>query len=287
MDWIESLNGAINYIEENLTKEIDYDQAAKIACCSTFHFRRMFSYIAGIPLSEYVRKRKMTLAAFDLQSTGAKVIDVSKKYGYDSPTAFNKAFKSVHGVAPQKAKKRNINLKTFMPISFKIQVKGEVEMNYKIVNKEAFRIVGFKKSYEMDIEDNFKQVPKFWRNTLLTGKIPKIIALNDIEPKGLLGVSTCQNGKDFDYYIAAASNKEVSHSMSEYTVPKCTWAVFESIGKLPDALQQLQKRIITEWLPNSGYEYANAPDIELYYEGNQQSDDYKCEAWIPIKRKGA
>lgn len=285
MEWLEQLNGAINYIEQNLTDEIDYDRAAQIACCSSFHFRRMFSYIAGVSLSEYIRRRKMTLAAFDLQSTDGKIIDISLKYGYESPTAFNRAFQNIHHVSPQKAKKNNVVLKTYPPISFKIQVKGESEMNYKIVTKEAFKIVGAKKHFEMNIEENFKEVPKFWRRTAMKGMIPKIMSLNNCEPKGLLGVSACMNGKDFDYFIAAASDMEPKKGMDEFVVPKCTWAVFECIGPMPQAIQELQKRIVTEWLPTSGYEYADAPDIEVYTDGNQTSKDYKSEVWLPIKKK--
>lgn len=112
MEWIERLNKAINYIEENITKEIEYEQVAKIACCSTYHFQRMFAYMADVPLSEYIRRRRMSLAAVELQNDDKKIIDVALKYGYSSPTAFNRAFKSIHGVAPSVIKKRNNNFKS-------------------------------------------------------------------------------------------------------------------------------------------------------------------------------
>jgi len=285
MQWLEQLNSAVNYIEEHLTDKVDYDVAAKLAFCSTFHFRRMFSYIAGVSLSEYIRRRKMTLAAFDLQSTDDKVIDVSLKYGYDSPTAFNRAFQSVHGISPKEAKNKNTVLKTYLPISFKIQIKGDVEMNYKIITKEAFRIVGAKKHYDMNVEENFKQVPLFWQEVAQSGMVPKILSLMNQEPFGLLGVSTCMNGKDFDYYIAASTDKDTIEGTHEYTVPASTWAIFECVGAMPKAIQDLQTRIMTEWLPTSGYEYADAPDIEVYFEGDQFADDYKCEVWLPISKK--
>ena len=285
MEWLKKWNESIDYIEENLDSEIDYDKAAKIACCSTFHFRRMFSYITNMPLSEYIRRRRMTLAAFDLQSTDKKIIDIAYKYGYDSPTSFNRAFQSVHGVPPKKAKVKDVTLKAFPKITINIMVKGDVKMNYKIVKKDAFRIVGVKRHYKMDIEDNFMEVPLFWQETFQSGMIPKISKLNNQEPSAILGVSTCMNGKDFDYYIAVASDKETPESLFEYTVPKCTWAVFESIGPMPNAIQDLQKRIVTEWLPTSGYEYADAPDIEVYLEGDNMAADYRCEVWLPIEKK--
>lgn len=285
MEWVSRLNEAVAYIEEHLAGEISVDQAAKIACCSTFHFQRMFSYIADVPLSEYIRRRRLTLAAFDLQSSSEKVIDIALKYGYDSPTAFNRAFQTVHGVSPTEARNKGVSLKAYPRISFKITIKGEAEMNYKIITKDSFKIVGVKAHYNLSVEECFTQIPLFWQKTVQSGVVPDICALIDQEPFGLLGVSTCMNAQDFDYYIAAATTKETPAGMTEYTVSASTWAVFECIGPMPTAIQDLQKRIITEWLPTSGYEYANAPDIEVYFEGDQQAADYRCEVWLPIVKK--
>ncbi len=286
MEWLQRLNESIRYIEENLAGDIGYDQAAKIACCSTFHYQRMFSYIAGIPLSEYIRRRRMTVAAFDLQSGGIRVIDAALKYGYESPTAFNRAFQSVHGVSPSMAREEGVQLKAFPRISFTISIKGDAEMNYRIEKRDAFTIVGVKEHFDMSIEESFQNVPMFWQRTVQSGAVPIILAAMDREPYGLLGVSTCMNGRDFDYYIAVASNQPAKEGMAEYEVPACTWAIFDCIGPMPQAMQDLQKRIVTEWLPTSGYEYANAPDIELYPEGDQQSADYRCQVWLPITKKG-
>lgn len=285
MEWIEQLNKAINYMEEHLEDGIELEKVAEIACCSAFHFQRMFSYIANIPLSEYIRRRKMTRAAFDLQNKDIKIIDVALKYGYDSPTAFTRAFKNVHGISPSEARSIGTTLKAFPPISFKISIRGDAEMNYRIEKKDSFRVVGVKEHYCINIEENFVEIPKFWQKTGEKGMIPVICSLMCKEPFGLLGISSCMNGKDFDYYIAVATDKEIPSGMYEYTVPECTWAIFESVGPLPDALQNLQRRIVTEWLPTSGYEYANAPDIEVYSNGNQQSEDYKCEICLPITKK--
>ena len=142
MEWIERFNNVINYIEENITQQIDYEEIAKIACCSSYHFQRMFTYMAGIPLSEYIRKRKMSLAAVDLQSGDERIIDVAEKYGYNSPTAFNRAFQSIHGISPSAVKNGNVYVKSFPRLSFKLVVKGVEELNYRIETKEAFRILG-------------------------------------------------------------------------------------------------------------------------------------------------
>jgi AraC family transcriptional regulator len=132
MEWIERLNKAINYIEDNLCNEINYDKAAEIACCSTYHFQRMFSYIAGIPLSLYIRRRRMTLAALELQDDDTKIIDIALKYGYESPTSFNRAFKSIHGILPSLAKINGVSLKAYHQISFRLSIKGDEQMNYRL-----------------------------------------------------------------------------------------------------------------------------------------------------------
>lgn len=222
---------------------------------------------------------------FDLQSNNMKVIDVALKYGYESPTSFNRAFQSVHGVSPSVARTEGISLKAFPRISFTISIKGDVEMNYRIEKKDVFRIVGVKEHMDMTIEESFAKVPLFWQETIKSGVIPKICELIDKPPFGLLGVSTCMNGEDFDYYIAVATDKPAPEGTIEYKVPASTWAVFECVGPMPNAIQELQKRIVTEWLPTSGYEYADAPDIEVYFDGDQQSPTYKSEVWLPIIKK--
>ncbi|MEA4895861.1 MAG: AraC family transcriptional regulator [Oscillospiraceae bacterium] len=285
MDWLERLNESINYIEGSLSGKPDLDHAAQIACCSVFHYQRMFSYIAGIPLGEYIRRRKMTEAAFDLQTGGLRVIDVALKYGYESPTSFNRAFQSVHGVSPLSARSEGAFLKAYPRISFKISIRGDVEMNYKIETKEAFRIIGPKRHYKMDVDGNFAEVPLFWQEVSQSGVMPRLCELMNLPPYGIMGVCTCMNGKDFDYYISVASDRPVPNDMSAYEVPATTWAVFECVGAMPKAIQELQKRIVSEWLPASGYEYADAPDIEVYSDGDMSSPDYRSEVWIPVIKK--
>lgn len=282
MEWLEKLNEALQYIEENLDGEIEYEKAAKIACCTTYHFQRMFSYIAGTPLSEYIRNRRLTKAALDLQS-GDKVIDVSIRYGYESPTAFNRAFQKVHNVSPSVAQKEGTFLKAYPPISFKITIKGVEEMEYRIVKKEEMRVVGAKAFLEKNIEDNFKTVPMLWQEVAQSGKIMEITSLMDENSTGVLGVSACMDYLDkWEYYIAVETDKEVPKGLEEYTIPACTWAVFPGEGQMPTAIQDIEKRAITEWLPTSGYEYADAPDIEIYL--NQDPMNSKFEVWVPIRK---
>lgn len=283
MEWIERLNNAMHYIEAHITGEIEYEKAAKIACCSTYHFQRMFAYMANVPLSEYIRRRRMTLAALDLQCGEEKIIDIAFKYGYTSPTAFNRAFQSIHGVAPSLVKEGGISLKSYPPISFKITIKGAEEMNYRIEKKEAFRIVGVKQKLHKEIEENFAIVPQMWQKAAVDGTVQKLAGMIKNEPAGILGVSACNEEEEWNYFIAVASDEEVLGELEEYTVPAFTWAIFADKGQMPLAIQELEKRIVTDWLPGSGYEYDNGPDIELYQKPDPQNAEF--EVWIPVKKK--
>lgn len=283
MEWIERLNKAIGYIEDNLTEKVDYEELARIACCSSYHFQRMFSYMAGMPLSEYIRKRKMSLAAVDLQGEDAKIIDVAEKYGYSSPTAFNRAFQSIHGIAPSAVKAGGVSVKSFPQITFKITVKGVEEMNYRIETKEPFRIVGVSVPLDKEIEKNFAVIPQKWQEISTDGTLQELIGMMDTEPMGVLGVSTCNREEQWRYYIAVSSSKE-TEKYEEYTVPAATWAIFPGTGT-NQSIQELEKRIVTEWLPTSGYEYGDAPDVEVYISPDPQNAKY--EVWIPITKKQA
>ena len=280
MDWIERLNDAVKYIEENLSGDIDYSLAAQRACCSLYHFQRMFSYISGIPLSEYVRRRKMSLAAADIIS-GEKVIDTALKYGYSSPTAFNRAFKSVHGVAPSDARSCGTVLKSYPPLVFKITVKGVYEMNYRIEKKDAFRVVGVSSPMETDMEKNFSVIPLFWEKCLSNGTIEKLCGIMDDNRKGVLGISKFVCDEGWKYYIAVFAGGSCE-GFETLDIPSRTWAVFDGSGKSPEAIQVLEKKIFTEWLPSSGYEYDQWPDVEFYISPDPQNAVF--EIWIPVKK---
>lgn len=281
MEWITRLNNAINYIEEHLCDTVDYDEIARIACCSTYHFQRMFAYMADSTLSEYIRRRRMSRAAVDLQGSSEKIIDIASKYGYDSPTAFNRAFKSVHGVAPSQIKLDGISIKAFPPISFKLTIKGVEQMEYRIEKKDSFRIIGVSTPLYREIEKNFETVPQMWQKISSDGTIAKLAGMMNGETIGMLGVSIC-NEEDWKYFIAVSSSIKIDSALEEYIVPAATWAIFTGSGT-GQSIQELEKRIVTEWLPTSGYEYGNAPDIEVYLNADPQNTQY--EVWIPVIKK--
>lgn len=281
MEWAERLNQSIDYIEKHLTDDIDYEQLGRIACCSAYHYQRMFTYMAGISLAEYIRRRKMSLAAVDLQSGKEKIIDIAEKYGYDSPTAFNRAFQAFHGTPPSMVKNEGVSVKSFSPIVFKIAVKGANEMNYRIETKKAFRIIGVSAPLDRNIENNFMTVPKMWQDAVENGTLQKLAEMTDVPSMGLLGVTVCNDEEQWRYFIAVPSTKQ-SAEFDEYIVPDSVWAIFSGTGT-NKSIQELEQRIITEWLPTSGYEYANAPDIEVYLNPDPQNAKY--EVWIPVTKK--
>lgn len=282
MEWLEQLNESIDYIEAHLTDDIDISEAAKIAYCSTYHFQRMFSYLAGVPLAEYIRRRRATLAAFDLQQ-GGKVLDISIKYGYESPTSFTRAFKNIHQIAPRDAKKAGASLTIFPPLKFSITVKGVACMNYHMVKKDSFRVVGYSVKIDKNMEKNCEIIPKFWDKVSSSGQLENLWLLMEEEIPGVLGIRRDNEVGEWDYLIVVASNAPLQEEMIEYEVPTAQWAVFSDRGPMPDAIQNLHKRIFTEWLPISGYEYANAPDIEVYLDSNPENLAF--EVWFPVNEK--
>jgi AraC family transcriptional regulator len=282
MEWIDRLNDAMVYLETHLTGDLEYEMLAQKACCSVYHFQRMFSYMAGMPLSEYIRRRKMSLAAVDLKNRNMRILDIALKYGYESPTAFTRAFHNIHGMPPSKARNEGVVIKAFPAISFKIIIKGEAEMTYRIEKRSSFRIVGISHPLLTNIEHNFEIVPGMWQKAAMDGTIGHLVSLMDSEPNGVLGVSICNELEAWRYYIAVASSVDTGEMYESYTVPEQTWAIFPGTGNA-QSIQQLEKRIVTEWLPTSGYEYANAPDIEVYFNADPENAQY--EVWIPVITK--
>lgn len=285
MKWLENLSNAIEYIESNLDKDISIDAAAQIACCSAYYFQRVFTYVAGISLSEYIRRRRMSQAAFELQKSDKKVLDIALKYGYSSPTAFNRAFQSVHGITPVAAKNMGSVLNAYPPIRFSVKITGGTAMSYRITEKAAMRIVGIRIPLVANMEENQKVVPEFWKKALENNYLPKIIELTNQEPGGILGVTVYENPQEIFYYIAASTTEAIPQNMFEYEIPASTWVIFENDGRFKEDVQNVFKRFYTEWLPFSGYEYAGLPDLEVYPVMPGKPLNGHSEVWIGIKKE--
>ena len=282
------MNLALAYIEESLDGEIDFKQVERLALCSDYHFRRMFSFLAGINLSEYIRRRRLTLAAFDLLHSDARVIDIAVKYGYSSPDAFTRAFVALHGVTPTEARDARRPLKAFPRMTFQITIKGASEMNYRIVEKEGFRIVGLMRRVPLIYEGVNPHIAAMSAelNTELIGTLK---ALSNVEPRGLISASTNfsegrLDGGELDHYIGVATTKDEQAGPARLDVRPSTWAVFESVGPFPQTLQNIWGRIYSEWFPLSGYESIPGPEI-LWNEGKDvESPTFRSEIWIPVRK---
>lgn len=285
MGLLNQLDQALSYIEENLAGDISFDQAAKFACCSTYYFQRMFSYIAGVPVSEYIRRRRMTAAAFDLQDDNAKISEIAAKYGYNSPTSFNRAFQSVHGVAPSAVWGKEVFLTTYPRLHLHISVTGDAEMKYRIVKNDPIRIVGVKMALTSNLEHNFVEIPKFWAHVRNSGTCAQLCNLMKQKPEGMLGVTIYEGTGEISYMIGVASNVPPPAGMTQCQIPALTWAIFSCIGSLPAAFQTLYRRFYTEWLPVSEYTYRNGPDLEVYTEDDPAAEKHTCALWMAVNRR--
>lgn len=281
MDWTIRLNRALDYIEDNLDKEIDFDYAAKLAFCNRNDLSNMFYIVTGVQLSEYIRRRRLSLAALEIQNTDQRIIDIALKYGYSSPTAFNRAFQIQHKVSPQYARSRKVFISIYPRISFQIIIQGEINMKCRIEKKPAFDVVGVKKAFRNDSEENL--IPHFWRE-LPQETYDKIRKQASGEPKGLMGLCANFDGEHlFDYYIAVSTKNPDVEGLDSIHIPEATWAIFEAEGPLMDLID----RIWSEWFPSSGYRRADnsIPDVEVYFDTDFPKENYTYELWYPVVKE--
>lgn len=278
MEWLERMNRVLDYIEDHLEEKMDYKKIAQIACCSEYHFSRMFSSIIGISLSEYIRRRRLTLAAFEIQKSNHLITDIAMKYGYDSVDSFTRAFKKTHGLTPTAAREKGTSLKAFPKISFQISIKGDTEMEYRIENVDfELRIVG--KGKTVKTSRAFKTIPTLWSTARKDGLMDKLIDMSWENPKcmlesllGVCGKEAAITDEHFTYFMGVRYDGESPEDLETLIIPKSTWAVFPNI---PEAW----KRLYSEWVPTSGYELADLPCIECYYPPKHKPGH---ELWVPI-----
>ncbi len=290
MDSLKRMNDALNYIEENLDNEIDLKEVARLAFCSEYHFQRMFSFLSGISLSEYIRRRRLTVAAFELNNSNVRIIDLAVKYGYSSPDSFTRAFQGLHGITPSEARHNGKSLKAYPRMTFQLSIKGGNEMNYRIVEKEAFHIIGIKKRVPIVFSGVNPEIAAMWQS-LNEGIITKLKELSNVEPLGLISASVnfsegrMEEKGELDHYIGVATTQECPENLAKIEVKASTWAVFEAVGTFPDALQNVWGRIYSEWYPASNYEQAEGPEILWNEHKDVTSPTFKSEIWIPVLKK--
>ena len=303
MDWLQGIQKAIDYIEENIAEKIDYEEVAKRAYSSSFHFQRVFGIMCGFTLGEYIRRRRLTLAANELLSKNRKVIDVAFKYGYETPESFSRAFYKFHGVMPSQVK-NGCSLKSFSRLSVRLDLIGGIEMNYKIQEIPEKILVGYKKRFTGVPygEERVKQEQEFMTTTrakqwLLIG------ASCDYSTDYMVITNIDDDGYDFyvAYELDEWTRKELFNpnitgvdfmdkmGFETLIIPKQTYVIFETekkkrpIGDYTD----IRKRIVTEWLPTSNYVFANAPEIVAMHwrpKGEWEKERY-IEIYLPIEKK--
>ena len=278
MKWVDALNASLDHIEANLDGEIDYEALARIAQCSSFHYQRMFAYLAGITLGEYIRRRRMSRAAVDLQDTDLTVLQIGLKYGYASPTAFNRAFQSVHGMSPTAARQEGASLTTYPQMRFAVSIRGVNKMNYRIEHTDPIRIVGKSVQLSADMEENYPIFRQAWEDVVADGTCDRLIEMVNAAPGAILG-ATFIEGEAGTYWVCAPTTAELPEGLEERTIPALTYAIFEGRG-VHATMADMFKAIMTDWLPNSGFEYAGGPDLEVYLEPDPETGKY--EIWIPV-----
>ncbi|MBM6646685.1 AraC family transcriptional regulator [Bacillus sp. RIT 809] len=290
MDSLKNMNAAMRYIEENLTHEIDFKEVAKIAFCSEYHFKRMFSFLAGISLSEYIRCRRLTLAAFELKDSNAKVIDVAIKYGYNSPDSFTRAFQNLHGITPSEARSTIRSLKAYSPMTFQLSIQGGNAMNYRIEEKDPFRIIGIQKRVPIVFNGVNEEIASMWKS-LDSQSTETLKSLSNIEPTGIISASTnfsegrMEEKGELDHYIGVTTTKDCPNQFKQLEIAASTWAIFEAVGPFPDALQNVWGRIYSEWFPSSNYELAEGPEILWNESKDVSSPNFRSEIWVPVFKK--
>ncbi|USB33069.1 AraC family transcriptional regulator [Paenibacillus sp. YPG26] len=287
MDWLNRMNHAIEMMENRMEEPFDIGEAAKAAYSSPFHFQRMFHMLTSMTVAEYMRKRRLTLAAQELASSGSKVLDIALRFGYESPESFSKAFRKLHGVSPSEARNPGVTLKAFPRISFHLSLKGDQGMDYRIVEQEEYEVAG--KLIQVTTRDgeNHRDIPKFWEVCNTDGTSDRLFSI--AEDKALRGIclDMQQEQELFNYMIGArvSPGTPLEEGFTVRTIPASTWAVFTSVGPMPGAIEDVWIRVFQDWFPSTGYEHAAGPEIELYPMGDVSSDSYQCEVWIPVIKK--
>ena len=285
MEWAEAISAAINYIESHITDNITLYDVADHVNISPFYFQKGFSILCGYSIAEYMRNRRMALAGEELITSDITVMELAMKYGYDSPDSFTKAFSRFHGYTPQTVRKNKTMIKTFAPLKITISLKGGCIMDYRIAKKEAFIILGASK--EFSYENPKQEIPLFWQEHYASGMGEYVCGMFGINIDPQWGT------EKFEYLIADIYNPavDIPEGLTVKTIPAFTWAVFPCKGALPDALQDVNTKIFSEWLPAlQDYEFAAGYCVEMYdmpdkYPNGTSDENYYTEIWIPVKKK--
>ena len=285
MEWAEAISEAVKYIENHITEDITMYEVADHVNISPFYFHKAFGILCGYSIAEYIRNRRMALAGEELITSGITIMELAMKYGYDSPDSFTKAFSRFHGYTPLTVRKNKTMIKTFAPLKLTISLKGGYIMDYRIVHKENFTILGT--SREFSYENAKQDIPLFWQEHYSSGNGKYVCGMFGINIDPQMG------NEKFEYLIADVYHPSVDipDGFEVRTIPAFTWAVFPCKGALPNSLQDVNIKIFSEWLPAlQGYEFAAGYCVEMYddvskYPNGSNDENYYSEIWIPVRKK--
>jgi len=288
MDWTSSLIKSIEYIENHLLDSITVDEVSKEVSISSYYFQKSFLIYTGYSVGEYIRSRRLYLAALDIRNTKEKIINIALKYGYETPEAFSKAFSRFHNATPREIRNSKKAPKPFLPLSIHISIQGGNIMDYKIEKEDELVFIGFKKTISEG--EGYKECPKFWDeiSNKYFSKISDDSEVSNAIKTNMIGsFAICLNDSQhsFNYFICGRYvGGKVPSNMELVKLPSSTWAKFRCVGPLPGALQSVNEQIWKDWIPNNKkYQLAFEADVEYYSNGNTQSEDYVSEIWLPVK----
>jgi AraC family transcriptional regulator len=284
---LERLNQAMEHIERHLDQPIEVADLARIAVTSEYHLRRLFSALAGMPLSEYIRRRRLTVAGAEVLADERTLLEIAVRYGYGSGEAFARAFRALHGVGPGEARRTGSSLRSQPRMSFRLVVEGSSSMRYRVMEKEEFRVVGRKARVPLVHEGMNPAIADFIRG-LGKETLDRIESLSDQEPRGIVAISdnvdaSRAEGTELDYFHGAVTRAAAPEDMDELVVPAGTWAVFENSGPFPQALQHLWRDVFTQWFPSNPYRSRPGPEI-LRTRLSPDAARADAELWIPVER---
>ena len=300
MDWITGIQKAIDYIEAHITEELDFDTIARESFSSSFHFQRVFSVLCGYTLGEYIRYRRLSLAGAELTTGDEKVIDVALKYGYETPESFTKAFQKFHGLTPSQARSGGAKLKSFSRLSIKVSLEGGSVMNYRIEEKSLVNLVGYKRRFTGSPNDKKDQDHNFACETRMEQAVLEGLSR---EHETIYQVLTDFDAEGYDFYYAyqfpswALKDlddlpRESASRFVKLEIPTGQYLVCETERcQFPTAqMDALRQQAVSQWLPTSGYQLREAPEIGVIHwfweEGNDALNHSRyCELWLPITKK--
>lgn len=294
MEWLNDLQKCIDYIEDNITSDIKVDDVSRNIGISSFYLQRTFQIVTNYSIGEYIRNRRLYLAAAELSNSDRKIIDIAYKYGYETPESFSKAFQRFHGTTPSQVKKGD-KYNTFYKIKFNISIEQGEEMDVKITPMFPIKLIGFEKEFGFD--NSYQEIPKYWDEIcekhckrIYAGQDPITPEEHAIVDNCIGEYALCMDGdaKTFKYMIAGRyTGGEVPKGMKLVELERGDWAVFDCYGPNPETLQSINTKVFKEWLPNnSEYELRDNYNIEWYDCTTDMSDEkYHSAIWLPIKKK--